>query len=302
LIFLDQPHNMLLQHLRPLLSHDQKEIVIKITDKSQKYGMKTKKVLLRGFPAVIFCTAGLKVDEQEGTWFLLLSPETTQEKIREAVLAKLEKETDYQKYKQWLDNQPERKQLQERIKAIKQAKIDDVNVPMDELFDRLITSDKIYRPRDTRDTGRIISIIRSISLLNCWFRQRDGNTITADKSDVIEGFKLWESIAESQTLGVPPYIYRLYQEIILPAYAEKNNHNETIAVTVGRQGLSRQEILQKHRQVYGRLLNPDQLRKEVLPMMESAGLVVQEADAQDKRKILVFPMSEIYRGKDGRVD
>ena len=81
LIFLDQPHTQLLERLRPLFSHDKKEIHIKITDKSQRQGLRTKNVILRGFPAVVFCTAGLKVDEQESTRFLLLSPETNQGKV-----------------------------------------------------------------------------------------------------------------------------------------------------------------------------------------------------------------------------
>lgn len=79
LIFLDQPHTLLLQHLRPFLSHDKQEIRLKITDKSQK--------------------AGLKIDEQEITRFLLLSPETNQEKIREAVYQKIKKETDCEAYR-----------------------------------------------------------------------------------------------------------------------------------------------------------------------------------------------------------
>ncbi len=58
LIFLDQPHTQLLERLRPLLSHDKKEMLLKITDKSQKFGLRTKTVLLRGFPSVIFCSAG----------------------------------------------------------------------------------------------------------------------------------------------------------------------------------------------------------------------------------------------------
>lgn len=51
LIFLDQPHTQLLERLRPLLSHDKKEISVKITDKSQKFGMKTKNILLKGYPS-----------------------------------------------------------------------------------------------------------------------------------------------------------------------------------------------------------------------------------------------------------
>ncbi|GAH55005.1 unnamed protein product, partial [marine sediment metagenome] len=58
IIFLDQPHFQLLHHLRPILSHDKKEILVKITDKSKGGGQRTKNILIRGFPAVIFCSAG----------------------------------------------------------------------------------------------------------------------------------------------------------------------------------------------------------------------------------------------------
>ena len=55
-----------------------REAQVKITDKSQKHGLRTKNVTIRGYPSVIFCSAGLKIDEQEATRFLLLSPETNQ--------------------------------------------------------------------------------------------------------------------------------------------------------------------------------------------------------------------------------
>jgi len=64
---------------------------MKITDKTQKFGLKTKNVLLRGYPSVIFCTAGLKIDEQEATRFLLLSPEINQEKSEKQSTKKLKK-------------------------------------------------------------------------------------------------------------------------------------------------------------------------------------------------------------------
>jgi len=41
LIFLDQPHDELLKKLRPLLSHDKKHLMIKITDKTREGGHKT---------------------------------------------------------------------------------------------------------------------------------------------------------------------------------------------------------------------------------------------------------------------
>src|SRR3989344_7358904 len=123
LIFLDQPHTMLLQHLRPMLSHDKKEIRLKITDKSQKAGLRTKNIYLIGFPTVIFCTAGLNLDEQEATRFLLLSPEVNQEKIREAIFEKIKKESNNRSYNAYLEADTRRKLLKERILAIREEGI-----------------------------------------------------------------------------------------------------------------------------------------------------------------------------------
>jgi len=291
LIFLDQPHTLLLQHLRPLLSHDKKEIGLKITDKTQKFGLKTKNVLLRGYPAVIFCTAGLKIDEQEATRFLLLSPETNQEKIREAVYEKLRKETDGEAYQEWLDNNPERKLLKERMRAIKQENINEVKISAPEIIEkRFLAENKVLKPRHSRDIGRLISLVKALALLNLWFRQRDDSTIIANEQDINEAFKLWGAICDSQELGLPPYIYQLFQEVLLPAYAEKNKGRaEAVVETTGVLGLTRQNIIQKHYQVYGRFIPDWQLRQQIIPMLEAAGLITQEADPTDKRKMLIYP-------------
>ena len=223
LIFLDQPHTLLLQYLRPMLSHDKKQIHMKITDKSQKFGLKTKNILLRGYPAVIFCTAGLKIDEQEATRFLLLSPETSQEKIREAIHEKIGKETDPESYRQRLDENPERRLLKERIRAIKQENIAEVKIGSPrEIEERFFRENEMLKPRHSRDIGRLISLIKSFAILNLWFRERDGSTIVANEADIEAAFKIWNCICESQELNLPPYIYQLYQEVILPAWNEKN--------------------------------------------------------------------------------
>ena len=295
LIFLDQPHTLLLQHLRPLLSHDKKEIGLKITDKTQKFGLKTKNVLLRGYPAVIFCTAGLKIDEQEATRFLLLSPETNQEKIREAVYEKLRKETDGEAYQEWLDNNPERKLLKERMRAIKQENINEVKISAPEIIEkRFLAENKVLKPRHSRDIGRLISLVKALALLNLWFRQRDDSTIIANEQDINEAFKLWGAICDSQELGLPPYIYQLFQEVILPAYKEKNEGRaEGFEQITGKLGLSRQDIIQKHYQVYGRFIPDWQLRQQIIPMLETAGLITQEPDPNDKRRMLIYPTTQL---------
>ncbi len=291
LIFLDQPHNELLARLRPLLSHDKKEIAIKITDKTQKNGTKTKNILLRGYPSVIFCTAGLRIDEQEATRFLLLSPEVNQDKIQQGISATIRKEANSSDFTSWLEENPERMLLKKRIQAIKLEKIQDINIASPEkIQERFFGNNKTLKPRHQRDVKRLLSLIKSFAILNVWWRDRDGSTITANEDDIGDAFKLWDKIAVSQELNLPPYIYNLYKEVILAAWEAKNEGMSVeIEELTGKSGLSRQEVLEKHFSVYGRMLDSHQLRQQILPMLETAGLIVQEQDPTDKRKMMIFP-------------
>lgn len=295
IVFLDQPHTLLLQHLRPLLSHDKKEICLKITDKSQRFGLRTKNVYLIGYPAVVFSTAGLNVDEQESTRFLLLSPETSVEKIRESVIAKIKKGSDFASYTAELESNVSRTQLKERIQAIKEKNVSDIKISSPELIERTFFQ-KVGRlkPRHSRDVGRIVSLVKTFALLNLWFREWDGDTLIANEEDIVEAFKIWDLISESQELNLPPYVYNLYKDVILEAYHEKNS----LRINKPSIGISRQEIMQKHAQCYSRFLPDWQLRQQIIPPLETAGLIVQIPDVYDHRKILIVP-TDLINEKEG---
>lgn len=290
LIFLDQPHTLLLQHLRPFLSHDKKEIRLKITDKSQKAGLRTKNVFLIGYPSVVFCTAGLIIDEQEATRFLLLSPETTHEKLQEAIKEKIKKEADRATYTRNTDTNPERILLKKRIVAIKQEHIDSINLSNPDLVEKLFFERaRKIKPRHQRDIGRLISLVKVFALLNIWYRDRVGNAIIANETDVDEAFKAWDIISESQELNLPPYVYDLYRDVIIDAFNKKNSE-----VSGGvKTGLTRQEIFQKHYGVYGRFL-PEWQLKQIISMLETAGLITQEQNTLDKRQTLIYPTTDFY--------
>ncbi len=282
LIFLDQPHTDLLQRLRPLLSHDKKEILLQITDKTQKFGLRTKNIFLKGYPSVIFCTAGLKIDEQESTRFILLSPETNQEKIREAINEKIKKETDNAAYRRWLEENPERKLLKERIRAIKEENIQDIKIENPEIISEIFSKVcKTLKPRHQRDIGRYIALIKTFALLNCWFRKRSGSTIVANVGDIFEVSNIWIEISEAQESNLPPHVYSLFWEVIVPAWEEKNENGSR------DEGLTRLEVMRKHLQVYGKGLPDWLLRQQIIPMLESAGFITQEPDPKDKRKMLI---------------
>ena len=135
------------------------------------------------------------------------------------------------------------------------------------------------------DIERIISLIKSFALLNLWFRDKDGSTITANDDDIHEAFALWNKISVSQELNLPPYIYEIYEKLILPAYQEKSGKNKL--------GVTRQDIMKKHYQVYNNLIDDAKLRQQILPMLETAGLIIQEKnDPSDGRKTLIYPQTK----------
>src|SRR3989344_741703 len=281
LIFLDQPSTQLLERTRSLLSHDEKIIKAKITDKNQKGGNRTKTVAIKGFPAVIFCTAGLRLDEQEATRFLLLSPEISYEKIREAIYEKIKKEVDSKNYKDITERDPDRRLLKERIQAIKEANVKEIKIGSPDLIQELFFKNiKQPKHRHQRDIARVISLIKVLALLNLWFRERDGEAIIANDEDIKEAFKIWGAISESQELNLPPYVLNLYKDVILEAYSAVKG------------GLNRQEIMKKHFEVYGRFLPDWQLRQWIIPTLETSGLITQEPDELDRRKILIYPTSD----------
>jgi hypothetical protein len=310
IIFLDQPHTMLLEHLRPLLSHDKKEIKVQITDKQQKHGLRAKKIILRGYPAVIFCSAGLRMDEQEATRFLLLSPEVTQEKIREGVLASLKKAADRDAYWDYTELNAPRQQLKGRIEAIKASEIADIRITQEDqeyIEKRFLGSVKMLKPRHQRDIKRLVSLSKVFALLNIGQRKNEGFNIVAERTDIDESFVIWEKISVSQELNIPPYVYRLFEDIILSAFNDKNGgRNQEFVDMTGMLGVTRQEIMNKHYEVYGRMMDSISLRQQILPMLSQAGLITEEQDPNDKRARLVYPSrqnnSELSGGVNESVD
>jgi hypothetical protein len=279
LIFLDQPHTILLQHLRPMLSHDRKELQIKITDKGKNAGNRTKNIVLIGYPAVVFCTAGLSIDEQEMTRFILLSPEVSQQKIKESIAQRVRREADNGGYRKELNESNERHLLMDRIKAIRDAHIIDIKVPFEERIQSYFCrGGRKLKLRHSRDVSRFVSIVKGLALLNLWYREKCGNTIVAGSDDLDMAIELWGQISEPQERNLPPYLYNFYFDVVLPAFIRKGS------------GLTRQEIIHMNHEVYERPLLEYQLRRQILPMLESAGLITQEPLPRDQRVLLIKPL------------
>jgi hypothetical protein len=79
-------------------------------------------------------------------------------------------------------------------------------------------------------------------------------------------------------------MYRIYEEVIYATWQEKKELQKDIV------GITRQDILDKHHAIYDRLLDPHKLRQQILPMLETSGLLSQEHSRNDKRKLLIVPL------------
>jgi hypothetical protein len=278
LIFLDQPHYMLMEKLRPLLSHDRKELQYKITDRNQTKGLRTKNVILRGFPTIIFCSAKLNLDEQEQTRVFLLSPEVEEEKIVESIYLLGEKLGNRNHFQAILTDDVRRRWLQARVAAIKATKIQEIILEdWKHVCERFLNEHTNLIPRHQRDFPRLVALIKAHALMNYSHREHmNEHSIKVNQEDIDAGFTLYNRVARPNEIGLSPHVYDIFQKVIKP-----NLNNEI--------GLSRRQIQHDYFQTYHRALNDEKLRREILPALEAAGLILQDQDPLDKRKRLVYP-------------
>jgi hypothetical protein len=271
LIFLDMPHPGLLERLRPLLSHDEREIEAKITDRTQKFGMKAKNVVIRGFPTVVFCSANERLNEQEQTRMLLLSPEKSQEKLWQALLLKLEKEGDRQAFNNFMESEPSRCFLRSRIQMIKTARIKHITIPSDlqkQILKMFMEGRNWLQPRHLRDVSRLLSLIKANALLNLWHRERNGDTIIVNMEDVNVGFNLYKSVAEANELGIAPELLEIYKVL------QEDDKEDGYTIT---------EFQKLYMKAFHKPIGYDKA-KRVLANLEGAGILTEEPDVNDKRK------------------
>ncbi|MEA3272829.1 MAG: hypothetical protein U9P90_04150 [Patescibacteria group bacterium] len=293
LIFLDMPNAQLLQNLRPLFSHDKKEIKLEITDRSKKkQELRTKKIVIQGWPAVIFCSANNQLNEQEITRFLLLSPETSQSKIKQAIIEKLKKESDSDRYITEKNANPERQNLKQRIKAIRAQKIKKIILSKEleqKVLDFFLSKNKHLKPKHNRDIAHLLSMTKIFCLLNLWSREVDEQgRLLANQTDFENALMIWNEISEAQERSVSPYLLALYKEVVVACWkdeAELDPQNGMIL----KEGLTRSEIAKKHLEVYGTAITDLKLRREVIPMLEAGGLISLIENPDDKRKFLIKP-------------
>jgi hypothetical protein len=233
-------------------------------------GLRTKTVVIRGFPTVIFCSAKFSIADQEKTRLLLLSPEISQEKLRESIALKIERESDREAFNQRMAEDPERSFLKERVAQIKAARIKYVKIPeekREQIYEQFLEDHNFLVPRHQRDISRLLAIIKAHALLNFMHRERVGDSIIVNDEDVAAGFRLYYGVSEANELGLSPELFNIYTKL-------KPHFNDN--------GLNLIEFQAAYYREFHKPIGYDTARK-TLKTLCSVGLLTEKTDPNDKR-------------------
>jgi len=225
LVFLEAPHIDTYMMLRPLLSHDTPEISYKFTDKTGRGQLRTSHVILKGWPATIFCTSDVKYVEDLSTRGFTVTPEMNEVKYRKAIhltaqslaYPQIDEDQTFYKLKGFLNI------------VIEQCKkgFNDVLIPYAEKLSEVYPA---VLPRDMRDFKRFLTLIQINALLNRFNRpileihkaHRIKYYILADMHDLKEALYIFENLEETTRLGIPGHILDFFNEIVRPLCKERD--------------------------------------------------------------------------------
>lgn len=220
LVFLDAPNFDTFMALRPILSHDAHEISYRFTDKTSKGQLQTQHVVIRGWPSTIFCSTAEKYVQDLATRSLTTTPETMQDKIREANVVTgsksaspwgFEKDFDFmllESYMRFLKNHLE------NLKAV---------IPYGKEF---ALNFPCVLPRSMRDFKHILSIIKVLALFHLAQRPMlilKGKTDTGEVEEryviaVREDYEfvmgVWNEIRESTETSASKQILTFFHEVV----------------------------------------------------------------------------------------
>lgn len=276
LYFQDQPHDKLLQNLRPVLSHDNKKTVCNITDKTKEGGNRTKKIIILGYPTVHFTSVRSNNDDQERTRLWLTSPEISQDKFLATLLQQSEALTNRDAFKNKLKLDESRRLLKLRVRLIKESMVRNVIIRSEDaeaIYTEFISTHQPLKPRHQRDFPRLIALIKAHALFNQWTREKtvDGTTVYAEATDIREGPKLCEKLLESNEKGLPPHVFRFWEESLQNVLDDKP------------EGLHKNDVSQLYFQFYHTRIGSKALTNMINLLLDT-GFILEDTDPNDKRR------------------
>jgi DNA-binding MarR family transcriptional regulator len=272
LVFLEAPEWETFRMLLPILSHDTNRIEYKFTDKSAKGQLRTIKVVIEGWPASIFLSTDRRYMEELATRSFTVTPEASEEKIKEAnVLTNLKASLPWV----YAEETEEAKTIKALILALKNQFLEgktDVVIPftnLHEIFPKTIV-------RDMRDFQHFCQFLKTITALYCfqrpYFKIGDKRFVVSTMEDVRQSLEIYSYLFETTRTGTEERTLRFYHDIVKT-----------------KEAWYLQELTAKYNEKAVRKVSSDWVKK-LMQRLSDIGYVTIEADSEDRRLNVYKPL------------
>lgn len=313
-LFLEPPHPETWNILKPILSHDLYEIEHPYVFKVEGFGFKVKKIVTRGWPSCIFCSA-----KNESNWpvwpevqsrFLITSPNMVKQKYEESNLLIAQRKGLPKSIQQQIIISDKDKEiaktsvlyLKEKIKnsAIllstssytkEQYRYESVSVwiPYGEILASALPSDK---GTDVRVAKRIFSLLELLPLIKSELRFRilygKELLIVAAIEDLAEVLYITQDLN-----GIPPYKMQFFKNVFIPLYKSKYKPDEKEDKREERISVSSKELAEYYKLKEGKTMTDSNIRKNYLAEFLQNGLIDESISVIDGRCKIYHPLVEI---------
>jgi DNA polymerase elongation subunit (family B) len=309
LLFLEPPDRELWNLLKPILSHDKPEIEFPYVEKTQNEGFVTKKIVVRGWPACIFCSA-----KDESDWpgwpeimsrFIITSPNMNQAKYLESNILIAQTQSLPRLIQEKViistrDEELSKQCISDLLREIRnfsrsagrQYTDNDLRVwiPYGNILGEVLRSE---RGTDNRTNKRLMTLIKIIAISKSKLRHKllyvQEEYVIANLDDLAEALYITQNIS-----GIPAYKVKFFREIFLALYRSKNEPDisedkskkeSIIAVTT-------KELSDYHKERTGRAISPENISKTFLNELLNHDYIGSVESVIDKRKNIYYPLVE----------
>jgi len=294
LIFLDNPHSATFEMLKPIMSHDNKEILYMTTKGDGS--LNVKKSVIRNWPAMIFCSA--KNEEKNEVWeeiktrVFVTSPNSDISKYKEANKLTSKKMSRPSWAKGLYEDADAEKwaktfvlELKTRLKALCNGDNNPIINPFDEKITELFPHTEGV---SMRHLGRLMAFINLETFINSEFnpilafKKKDGKGIKSvftTIDDIDSACKVLKNIST-----VPPEKIKFIDKVFKPLVAEKLD---------GEDGVKSSELAEKYTAVFGKPISIKQVSENYLIHLVDAGILSVEENPKNKSQNLYSVSSSV---------
>jgi DNA polymerase family B len=301
-VFLEPPEKETWNILKTLLSHDSFEIEHPYVYELPGKGFSVKKVVTRGWPACIFCSA--KNESDWPVWpeiqsrFLVTSPNMVQQKYLEGNILTAQRMGLPSLLQHQIIVSPQQFDLAKKCASYLIEQMTQFNkptnpvwIPFALILGKVLPAEK---GTDNRVAKRIFSFLSIITQSRAHLRGRleYGNESLAI-ADMNEDFH--EVLHITQNLsGVPPFKLRVFKEVLLPLYKSKQGPDKIEDGRIIREekiiAVTTRQLCDYYKETIGRTITTDIMKKIYLDEFINNGLIDAIRSELDNRQNIYFPL------------